>query len=283
MNEKELRELFCDMQMKGLSPLICDTKVPLYETAIPCGIPTAGYDDCVDSVLLPKELLSMHPEFMIPVKGDSMIGANIESGDMVKVVTGVALHDADIVLASIDGDYTLKAYMTDGNGRVWLVPQNEAYTPIMLEEDSLAMIVGKVVEVVKRAPRVNFHDCLAAIRRAQMGRAESHEIAPQTVSAAIREVAPMIKMARQWYAVYRVLADHNVVGEHDFASFVELVAAEVPTHDKQPKCEEMQRMASLSFAKHVRLWRADNAPVTGQRFVYYLKIAHRMQEMLGVH
>ena len=28
MNEKELRELFCDMQMKGLSPLICDTKVP---------------------------------------------------------------------------------------------------------------------------------------------------------------------------------------------------------------------------------------------------------------
>ena len=97
------------------------------------------------------------------------------------------------------------------------------------------------------------------------------------------EVAPMIKMARQWYAVYRVLADHNVVGEHDFASFVELVAAEVPAHEKQPKCEEMQRMASLSFAKHVRLWRADNAPVTGQRFVYYLKIAHRMQEMLGVH
>ena len=50
MNEKELRELFCDMQKKGLSPLICDTKVPLYETVVPCGIPTAGYDDCVDSV-----------------------------------------------------------------------------------------------------------------------------------------------------------------------------------------------------------------------------------------
>ena len=50
MNEKELRELFCDMQMKGLSPLICDTKVPLYKTVVPCGIPTACYDDCVDSV-----------------------------------------------------------------------------------------------------------------------------------------------------------------------------------------------------------------------------------------
>ena len=86
MTIEELRELFSDMLSKDLEPMLCDTEVPKYDTKIPCGEPTICYEDSVESVLLPKELLSMNPEFMIPVRGDSMTGAGIETGDVVKVI-----------------------------------------------------------------------------------------------------------------------------------------------------------------------------------------------------
>ena len=72
MTIEELRELFSDMLSKDLEPMLCDTEVPKYDTKIPCGEPTMCYGDSGESVLLPKELLSMHPEFMIPVRGDSI-------------------------------------------------------------------------------------------------------------------------------------------------------------------------------------------------------------------
>jgi hypothetical protein len=53
---------------------------------VPCGEPTYCPGDITETVLLPKALLSMHPEFMIPVKGDSMRDAGIVAGDLVKVV-----------------------------------------------------------------------------------------------------------------------------------------------------------------------------------------------------
>jgi hypothetical protein len=57
-----------------------------YDSPVPCGEPTYCPGDITETVLLPKALLSMHPEFMIPVKGDSMRDAGIVAGDLVKVV-----------------------------------------------------------------------------------------------------------------------------------------------------------------------------------------------------
>ena len=45
---------------------------------------------------------------------------------------------------------------------------------------------------------------------------------------------------------------------------------------------ELHRMATLSFTKPVALWRADNAPVQGKRFVAYLNIAREMRDLLEV-
>ena len=150
MTIEELRELFSDMLSKDLEPMLCDTEVPKYDTKIPCGEPTICYGDNVESVLLPKELLSMHPEFMIPVRGDSMIGARIEPGDVVKVIGDMMPYDGDIVLACVDGEYTLKTYCEDEEGRKWLLPQNENYQPILLNGVSNVRIYGCVKEVVKK-------------------------------------------------------------------------------------------------------------------------------------
>ena len=86
MNEEELKEILKELREQGWNPLLCDTPVPFYDTAVRCGQPMEVYTERPDNIMLPKDLLSMQPEFTIWAKGDSMKDAGICQGDMVKVV-----------------------------------------------------------------------------------------------------------------------------------------------------------------------------------------------------
>ena len=87
--------------------------------------------------------------FMFTVKGDSMTGASIEEGD--KVVVDRAQHPkhGDIVVAVVDGEYTIKRLFKH-MGRVELRPENAAYPPIVFLDGSELMVWGVVVGVVRR-------------------------------------------------------------------------------------------------------------------------------------
>ena len=87
--------------------------------------------------------------FMFTVKGDSMTGASIEEGD--KVVVDRAQHPkhGDIVVAVVDGEYTIKRLFKH-MGRVELRPENAAYPPIVFHDGSELMVWGVVVGVVRR-------------------------------------------------------------------------------------------------------------------------------------
>ena len=282
MTENELKELLEKLEEQGWRPLLCDTPVPYFENAVPCGKPEDVGGVQGDVQMWPKALLSIQSEFVVKVKGDSMKDANIEAGDEVKVQTNALPRDGDIVLVAIDGEITLKTYCEDEDGRPWLVPQNDAYEAFQLSEKQNVEVCGVVKEVIKTAPRVTSRACMKAINRARQKRFEPKVITPQQVSHTIREVAPMVKTARQWYAVYRPMAepDLKVVAEGDFETFCKMVATEVPEHEHLPSCVELQRMAVQSFAKPVVLWRPDNAPVKGKRFVSYQSIAQRTRELL---
>lgn len=280
MTIEELRSLFSDMLSKDMRPMLCDTEVPLYDASVPCGNPTLCPDDFVETVLLPKELLSMHPEFVVTVKGDSMKDAGIESGDAVKVMGDTKPYDGDIVLASIDGEYTLKTYFEDEEGRIWLVPQNEDYVPILLDGSKPVKIYGKVKEIMKTAHRVPTKLCAKAVKRALKAKEVKPKISDAKVSYAFREMSQVITVARLWYAVYRMMADYSVVEVEDFDTFIDKLKAEVPHHEHIPTRAEMQRMATLSFAKPVKQWSADNAPVKGQRYKNYVMIAKKTEELL---
>lgn len=280
MTIEELRELFSDMLSKNLKPMLCDTEVPKYDTRVPCGEPTMCCEDSVESVLLPKELLSMHPEFMIPVRGDSMIGAGIVTGDVVKVIGDVTPYDGDIVLACIDGEYTLKTYCEDEKGKKWLLPQNENYQPILLGEDSNVRIYGRVKEVVKQTPRMSYKDCLKIINRAKQQHATKNTVTKEKAEWAIREIAEMVKQGRQWYAVYRPLEEKDVVDEDDYDTVCSMVGEIVPDHKHLPKADELQRMAVLSFRKPVKQWNPKEAPVKGKRFKDYHQIGLQMLALL---
>lgn len=281
MNEKELKEIIILLKEQGWQPLLCDTPVPYYDNPVVCGIPTAVGDLIGENVLLPKEILSMHPEFMVTVTGDSMKDADIEKGDIVKVVAADHFYDSDIVLVCIDGEMTLKVYCEDEDGNPWLVPQNEAYDAFPLKDKVGVRIVGKVTEIFKQVRRVPSRTLMKCIRKAKEKMMPAREFTQLQVSRTIRELAQVITIGRLWYAVYRVMVDLNIIREQDYDGFCQMVAEEVPDHQHLPNRVEMQRLAVQSFAKPTSRWKNNDAPVTGKRFVNYMLIVEKTKELLG--
>lgn len=280
MDEKEITEIMRLLEAAGWQPQLCDTPIPYYDTPVKCGQPTGIGDVVENKKRFPKEFLSMQPEFVVKVKGDSMEGANIYNGDMVKVESEATVHDSDIVLACIDGEFTLKAYCEDEDGMPWLVPQNDNYEAFALTENDNAWIVGKVTEVIRAAPRVPARTCMKLIKKAKMK--EPPALTRQQVEEMIVDVAPMVKNGRQWYAVFRALVDKKYFGKVDYEAFCDLVASVVPKHEHLPDAGQMQRLAVQSFAKPVVLWDENDAPVTGKPFKDYRRIAEKAMELLNL-
>ena len=83
--------------------------------------------------------------FALRVRGDSMIGAGILSGDKVVVRPQPTADDGQIVVALLDDEATVKRLRRKG-GKVWLMPENENYMPIDGDE---AQILGVVKAVVR--------------------------------------------------------------------------------------------------------------------------------------
>lgn len=83
--------------------------------------------------------------FALRVRGDSMIGAGILSGDKVVVRPQQTANDGQIVVARIGDEATVKR-LRRRDGQVWLLPENDAYAPI---DGSEAEIIGLVKAVVR--------------------------------------------------------------------------------------------------------------------------------------
>jgi DNA polymerase V len=87
--------------------------------------------------------------FLFTVKGDSMTGASIEEGDKVIVDRALNPKHNDIVVAVVDGEYTLKR-LYKYKGRIELRAENTAYPPIEFKDGNELLVWGVVVGVVRR-------------------------------------------------------------------------------------------------------------------------------------
>ena len=83
--------------------------------------------------------------FALRVRGDSMVGAGILSGDKVVVRPQQTADDGQIVVARIGEEATVKR-LRRRNGQIWLMPENDAYAPI---DGNEAEIIGLVKAVVR--------------------------------------------------------------------------------------------------------------------------------------
>ncbi len=120
---------------------------------ISAGFPSPAADYAEEGLDLNDYLVRNKPAtFMFTVKGDSMIGASIEEGDKVVVDRSLRPRHNDIVVAVVDGEYTIKR-LYKHRGRVELRPENPAYQPMVFGEGAELEVWGVVVGVVRRYPQ----------------------------------------------------------------------------------------------------------------------------------
>ena len=87
--------------------------------------------------------------FFLRVKGDSMINAHIQEGDLALVRPQPTAEPRDIVVAMVSGEATLKRFYREQN-HVRLQPENPNYSPIIIGRDAAeAAIIGKVVGIFR--------------------------------------------------------------------------------------------------------------------------------------
>lgn len=124
-------------------------QIPLYQTHASAGFPSPA-DDYIDRTLDLNTHLIQRPEatFFVRVRGDSMEGAGISSGDLLIVDRSKEITPGDIIIAAIDGELTVKRYLIENHCPV-LMPENPLYSPIKITPESDFRVWGRVCHIVK--------------------------------------------------------------------------------------------------------------------------------------
>ena len=103
-------------------------------------------EECIEDYLTFDTAGRPGEYFALRVRGESMLNAGILPGDLVVVHSQPTAQHGEIVVALIDDEATVKR-LSLKSGQVWLLPENEAYSPI---DGTYAQILGKVAAVVRR-------------------------------------------------------------------------------------------------------------------------------------
>ena len=112
---------------------------------IAAGVPITAEEVVDDVFALPRQIVGEGELFLLKVVGDSMIDAAICDGDWVVVRQQPTAENGDIVAAMLDNEATVKTFKRK-DGHVWLMPHNEAFSPI---DGDHATILGKVTAVAQ--------------------------------------------------------------------------------------------------------------------------------------
>ncbi|QGY32508.1 translesion error-prone DNA polymerase V autoproteolytic subunit [Pantoea cypripedii] len=122
--------------------------LPFFIERVPCGFPSPA-QDYVEQQLDLNDLLVQRPSatYFIKVSGDSMIDGGISDGDMLVVDSSVKAEHGAIVVAAVEGEFTVKRLQL--RPTVQLVPMNRAYTPIIIGDEDQLDVFGVVMYVIK--------------------------------------------------------------------------------------------------------------------------------------
>jgi DNA polymerase V len=124
-------------------------RIPFAGSPVQAGLPSPGEDWIENSIDLNEHIVSNPAAtFFVRASGDSMRGAGISSGDILVVDRSVEPRDRQIVVAMLDGDFTVKR-LRQRNGRVFLEAENPKFSPIEVVDQEL-MIWGAVTFVIHK-------------------------------------------------------------------------------------------------------------------------------------
>lgn len=121
---------------------------PLVTASVQAGLPQTVEAVAAEPFMI-DEYVVRDPvrTILITVKGDSMIDAGINEGDIAVIERSFVAHDGDFVVAIVDNEFTLKELATE-RGRKILKPHNPAY-PVIRPKGELE-IFGILVGLIRR-------------------------------------------------------------------------------------------------------------------------------------
>ncbi|MCK4503836.1 MAG: translesion error-prone DNA polymerase V autoproteolytic subunit [Desulfuromonadales bacterium] len=131
----------------GSSGEFAAQEIPLFLDAVPAGFPSPASDYCERKLDL-NELCIKKPAatYFVRAQGDSMLDAGIFSGDILVVDRSITAQHGDIVIASFNGELTVKKLELRPVTR--LVPMNKHHAPIAIPAEAELEIFGVVTTAI---------------------------------------------------------------------------------------------------------------------------------------
>jgi DNA polymerase V len=126
--------------------------IPLFLERVSAGFPSPA-QDYVEQALDLNELCIKRPAatFFVRVQGDSMIEAGIHPGDILVVDRSIRAEHGDVVIVSLDGEFTVKELAL--RPRVRLLPRNALYRPVEIPDGAELEVFGVVTNVIREIGR----------------------------------------------------------------------------------------------------------------------------------
>jgi len=125
--------------------------VPFFENSVPAGFPSPAEDYMGRRLNIHEYVVhNATASFLVKASGNSMINAGIFDGDIMVVDRSLQADDKSIVIATIDGNFTVKRLIFK-NDWPYLYPENPEYEPIKIREEMDFSIWGVVTYVIHKA------------------------------------------------------------------------------------------------------------------------------------
>ena len=126
--------------------------IALVQGTVPAGFPSPADDFLVKRLDLNDLITHPAATFMWRASGFSMIEAGIDDGDLLVVDRALTPLHMNIVVAQVDGEFTVK-YLFKRGGRVKLMPANPTFPEITFRDGQQLMITGVVMFAIKHFVR----------------------------------------------------------------------------------------------------------------------------------
>ena len=127
--------------------------LPLFSSKVPAGLPSPA-EEHVEKRLDPSEFLIDHKEatFFVTVQGYSMIDVGLMPNDIAVIDRSKIASIGDIVVALVDGEFTIKILNRKKDGMPRLLPANSsgAFAPIEIKEGMAFEVWGVVISSFRR-------------------------------------------------------------------------------------------------------------------------------------
>ena len=105
--------------------------------------------EVADTIAVPEDFIRRQNTFVLRVVGSSMVGDGILDGDYIVVEERPSAENGETVVATLNGEATVKRFYRERPGKIRLQPANDAMSPIIARDKDVE-VRGVVVAVLRK-------------------------------------------------------------------------------------------------------------------------------------